>query len=192
MTGVSLGPEVVQRLIAQRPPMLWLDRITGIGLAPAALRGCRHLSANEAVFGGHFPRLGLMPGVLAMEGLAQAAEALATLLALRAGYDRDEDLLADLANLERGARLGPGYDAARAQALTARLAAGERVPSVAGSARVKFVRPIFPGSRLDYAVALTRRVDHTAHFTLDATVEGEPVVRGTFTTARLEGRPWLG
>ena len=89
-----------------------------------------------------------------------------------------------------GATFDPQFDADRHAAFVGRVAAPERPPSVAGSAKVKFVRPVFPGNRLDYDVRMTRRLDHTAHFSLDATVDGDPVVRGSFTTARLEGHTW--
>jgi 3-hydroxymyristoyl/3-hydroxydecanoyl-(acyl carrier protein) dehydratase len=189
VTSVSFGPEVVGMLIAQRPPMLWLDRITAVDLdAPEpTLEGCRYISANEPVFAGHFPRLGLMPGVLTLEGLAQAAEALATLLALRPTHP---DLMEDLANVELGATFDRRYLPERAAALRVGLAGLDgRPPSVAGGARVKFVRPIFPGCRLDYRVSLRKRIDHTALFELEASVDREPVVRGSFTTAALD-RPW--
>ncbi|MCB9693884.1 MAG: hypothetical protein H6736_18900 [Alphaproteobacteria bacterium] len=190
---VDLGPEVVKLLVAQRPPMLWLDRIVGLALdgETPEIHGQRFLSANEPVFAGHFPGLGLMPGMLAMEGLAQCAEALATLLLLR-GAGSTDDLLDDLRNLELGATFDPRYDRERDLAFRGRIQAreAERVPSVAGSAKAKFARPVFPGSRLDYVVRLGRRMDHLAHFDLEASVGRELVVHGSFSTARLDGRTW--
>jgi 3-hydroxyacyl-[acyl-carrier-protein] dehydratase len=67
--------EVLQRL-PQRYPLLLVDRVLACepGRRIVALK---NVSANEPYFPGHFPRRPIMPGVLILESMAQAACVLA-------------------------------------------------------------------------------------------------------------------
>ncbi len=75
--GVVLDVEEIQRLLPHRPPFLLVDRVVQLepGKRLVALKG---VTMNEPFFAGHFPGHPVMPGVLILEALAQAAALLAT------------------------------------------------------------------------------------------------------------------
>lgn len=178
---VSWGPSVVALLVPQRRPFVLLDRVTGVVDAPVpALRGARHISANEPVFDGHFPQVDVWPGALTLEGVAQAAGALASVVALS---ETMEDLGAELDHVELGATLGRGWDAEREAAFRARLAGQRRPLALAGGARLKFASPVFPGCRLDYEVWLERRMGELVSFGFEASVDGRLVVEGSLSAS---------
>jgi 3-hydroxyacyl-[acyl-carrier-protein] dehydratase len=65
----------IQEIMEQLPhryPMLLIDRVLSIdpGKEVVALK---NVSINEPYFAGHFPRYPVMPGVLVVEAMAQAA-----------------------------------------------------------------------------------------------------------------------
>lgn len=67
--------EVLKRL-PHRYPLLLVDRV--VELVPdARIRAVKAVSYNEPFFQGHFPGAPIMPGVLQIEALAQAAGVLA-------------------------------------------------------------------------------------------------------------------
>jgi 3-hydroxyacyl-[acyl-carrier-protein] dehydratase len=71
-----LDVEAIQRLIPHRPPFLLVDRI--VALEPGRrIVGWKSVTMNEPFFQGHFPGRPVMPGVLILEALAQAAAVLA-------------------------------------------------------------------------------------------------------------------
>ena len=79
MTSQSSGgfdvAEVLKRL-PHRYPLLLVDRV--IELVPdRRIRAVKAVSFNEQFFQGHFPGAPIMPGVLQVEALAQAAGVLA-------------------------------------------------------------------------------------------------------------------
>ena len=66
----------IQRYLPHRYPFLLVDRVTAY--APGTSLGAfKNVTFNEPVFTGHFPRAPVFPGVLILEGLAQAAALLA-------------------------------------------------------------------------------------------------------------------
>ena len=69
--------EILQRL-PHRYPILLVDRVVEL-VKGERIRAYKNVSINEPFFLGHFPHRPVMPGVLILEALAQAA----TLLALR-------------------------------------------------------------------------------------------------------------
>ena len=73
-----LDVEGIQRLLPHRPPFLLVDRVVAFekGVSLTALKG---VTMNEPFFAGHFPGHPVMPGVLILEALAQAAALLACL-----------------------------------------------------------------------------------------------------------------
>ena len=77
---VQLGREALQRLLPHRPPMLFVDGIDGVSLEDGLVRGHRTLHPDDLGFAGHFPGHPVMPGVLILEALAQAAGAHSTLV----------------------------------------------------------------------------------------------------------------
>ncbi len=78
----------VQKLLPHRYPFLLVDRV--VELDPGKkLVAYKNVTANEDFFNGHFPGQLVMPGVLILEALAQAA----ALLAYKStGYDPREML----------------------------------------------------------------------------------------------------
>jgi 3-hydroxyacyl-[acyl-carrier-protein] dehydratase len=73
-----LDVEGIQRLLPHRPPFLLVDRVVRHerGKRLVALKS---VTMNEPFFTGHFPGHPVMPGVLILESLAQAAALLAML-----------------------------------------------------------------------------------------------------------------
>lgn len=69
--------EILKRL-PHRYPILLVDRVVEL-VKGERIRAIKNVSINEPFFLGHFPHRPVMPGVLILEALAQAA----TLLALR-------------------------------------------------------------------------------------------------------------
>ena len=71
----ELGVEQLKRLLPHRPPFLMIDRLTDIKPGESAV-GWKAVTINEPHFAGHFPEYAVMPGVLIVEAMAQAAGAL--------------------------------------------------------------------------------------------------------------------
>jgi 3-hydroxyacyl-[acyl-carrier-protein] dehydratase len=188
---LRLGSNVVELLLPQRRPFLMVDAVEAVEWEPVpALEACRHISANEAYFDGHFPGLHIWPGTLTLEGLGQTATILIMLRAIRRAVTEEggdpETAFEPLRNLERGFRLHPGYRAGDAADLLARLRPFQTVLAVGASAEVKFVKPVFAGQRLDYRVALTDDFGDKMRFEVEACVEGQPVLTGVIVGARVE------
>ncbi|WP_398306231.1 3-hydroxyacyl-ACP dehydratase FabZ [Zoogloea sp.] len=66
----------IKQYIPHRYPFLLVDRIVEIELGKRAV-GLKNVTINEPFFPGHFPHNPVMPGVLIIEALAQAAAVLA-------------------------------------------------------------------------------------------------------------------
>jgi 3-hydroxyacyl-[acyl-carrier-protein] dehydratase len=62
--------------LPHRPPFLFIDRVLEV-VPGQSLLAVKNVTMNEAFFGGHFPEHPIMPGVLILEALAQAAAVLA-------------------------------------------------------------------------------------------------------------------
>jgi 3-hydroxyacyl-[acyl-carrier-protein] dehydratase len=75
----AIGPLDIQRVMAALPhryPMLLVDRVETI-VPDRSISAIKAVSMNEGFFQGHFPGRPIMPGVLIVEALAQAAGILA-------------------------------------------------------------------------------------------------------------------
>ena len=66
----------IERFLPHRYPFLLVDRVVEL-VAGQSIKAFKNLTANEAFFQGHFPGHPVMPGVLMVEALAQAAALLA-------------------------------------------------------------------------------------------------------------------
>ncbi len=66
----------IQKLLPHRYPFLLIDRVVEFEKGKRIL-GYKNVSFNEPYFTGHFPQKPIMPGVLILEALAQAAGILA-------------------------------------------------------------------------------------------------------------------
>lgn len=189
LTPLSVGPDVLTLLLPHRRPFLLIERVSAVALEPdPTLEGCRLVSANDPVFDGHFPGFSLLPGALVLEGLGQAC---AVLSAFTDHWHDVAALCAELNNLERALTLDPQHDPALAARTLAALR-GEVRLGVLGAASLKFVRPIFAGSRLDYRVARTSRMGDASAFRVEARVNGEVAVRGTLTGSAVRPFPRPG
>ena len=71
MTKALMDVDEIRRLLAHRYPILLVDRV--LELKEHELVAIKLVSANEPFLQGHFPNLPIMPGVLILEALAQAA-----------------------------------------------------------------------------------------------------------------------
>ena len=67
----------IMDLIPHRIPMLLIDKLTDVRLGKSAT-GIKNVTMNEWFFQGHFPGHPVMPGVLIVEAMAQAAGVLVT------------------------------------------------------------------------------------------------------------------
>ena len=70
----------IQKYLPHRYPFLLIDRVLHMETEPEKrLVGVKNVSINEPFFNGHFPGSAVMPGVLIIESMAQAAGMLANL-----------------------------------------------------------------------------------------------------------------
>ncbi|MEO7276476.1 MAG: 3-hydroxyacyl-ACP dehydratase FabZ [Sphingomicrobium sp.] len=77
--GASLGPLDIRRVMEALPhryPMLLVDRVERLD-PDHSITAIKAVTINEPFFQGHFPGRPIMPGVLIIEALAQAAGVLA-------------------------------------------------------------------------------------------------------------------
>jgi len=66
----------IQKILPHRFPFLLVDRITKLE-AGKFIEGYKNVSISEPVFQGHFPDHPIYPGVMILEGMAQAGGVLA-------------------------------------------------------------------------------------------------------------------
>ncbi|MDX1380778.1 MAG: 3-hydroxyacyl-ACP dehydratase FabZ [Xanthomonadales bacterium] len=77
-TQGPLNVEQIEALLPHRYPFLLIDRVLDWELEPEKkLRAIKNVTTNEPFFTGHFPGHPVMPGVLIVESMAQAAGVLA-------------------------------------------------------------------------------------------------------------------
>ena len=75
----AIGPLDIRRVLAALPhryPMLLVDRVETL-VPDERIAAIKAVTINEPFFAGHFPGRPIMPGVLIVEALAQAAGVLA-------------------------------------------------------------------------------------------------------------------
>ncbi len=76
----------IQKILPHRYPFLLVDKITDMQEGEN-ITGYKNVSISEPVFEGHFPGHPIYPGVMILEGMAQAGG----ILALKsAGFDEEE------------------------------------------------------------------------------------------------------
>ena len=77
----------IRRILPHRYPFLLVDRI--VELEADRVVGIKNVTTNEPFFQGHFPDFPVMPGVLIIEAMAQAAG----VLVLKSIPDRENKLV---------------------------------------------------------------------------------------------------
>jgi len=66
----------ILRLLPHRYPFVMIDRVLSV-VANKSVEALKNVTINEPFFQGHFPAKPVMPGVLMLEGMAQAGGILA-------------------------------------------------------------------------------------------------------------------
>ena len=90
----------ILKKLPHRYPFLLVDRVLEIDKAQQRIRALKNVTMNEPFFTGHFPKRPVMPGVLMLEALAQAAALLSFEIM---GVDLDDDTVYYFAGID-GAR----------------------------------------------------------------------------------------
>lgn len=75
---LPLQAKDILKLLPHRFPFILLDRVTEFE-SETRLKAIKNVTLNEPFFQGHFPSLPVMPGVLIIEAMAQAAGTLSIL-----------------------------------------------------------------------------------------------------------------
>ncbi len=66
----------IQEILPHRPPFLLVDRVTDLEVK-VSIEAYKNVTIQEPIFGGHFPGHPIYPGVMIIEGMAQAGGILA-------------------------------------------------------------------------------------------------------------------
>ena len=70
---LQLNIREIMEAIPHRYPFLLVDRVTELDMEGRRLVALKNVTMNEPFFQGHYPGLPVMPGVLQIEAMAQAA-----------------------------------------------------------------------------------------------------------------------
>ncbi len=73
MNDSIMNIEKIIKMIPHRYPMLLVDKVVSVDYEKDELVALKNVTFNEPHFMGHFPDRPIMPGVLIVEALAQAA-----------------------------------------------------------------------------------------------------------------------
>ena len=66
----------IQKILPHRFPFLLIDRVTGL-ISGVSIEAYKNVTIGEQIFQGHFPDHPIYPGVMIIEGMAQAGGVLA-------------------------------------------------------------------------------------------------------------------
>ena len=83
--------------LPHRYPFLLVDRVLALDIGKS-IQAIKNVTINEPYFGGHFPHRPVMPGVMILEAMAQAA---ALLSFAREGIKPDEKTVYYFAGIDR-------------------------------------------------------------------------------------------
>ncbi|MBT3350740.1 MAG: 3-hydroxyacyl-ACP dehydratase FabZ [Nitrospinaceae bacterium] len=68
-----ISPEEILELLPHRYPMLLIDKVLELDTEAVSIVAIKNVTRNEPFFNGHFPDNPIMPGVMMIEAMAQAA-----------------------------------------------------------------------------------------------------------------------
>jgi beta-hydroxyacyl-[acyl carrier protein] dehydratase FabZ len=157
MSAAPFDITTIMGILPHRYPFLLVDRV--VELDPwVSISAYKNVTFNEPHFQGHFPARPVMPGVLIVEAMGQAA-ALFIALSRHEAPDRVPDGV-ELPDLKDG-----------------------RVAFFAGFDKVKFRRQVIPGDRLDMQVNLIRLGSRIWKVSAAASVEGQRTAEGEMMAA---------
>ena len=94
---LPLGAEDIAAMLPHRYPFLLLDRVTAFEHAKR-VTALKNVTINEPFFQGHFPGHPVMPGVLIIEAMAQAA---GVLIKLSAPHDAAKSVVFYLVKVDK-------------------------------------------------------------------------------------------
>lgn len=100
-----LGIEEIKKLLPHRHPFLLIDRVENI-VSGESCTAYKNVSYDAWFFQGHFPNAPIMPGVLIIEAMAQAAGVLA--LSSINSSNNDSVLFASINNAKFKKQVIPG------------------------------------------------------------------------------------
>ncbi len=156
MTAPPYDIGTIMSTLPHRYPFLLVDRVTE--LDPwVMIRAYKNVTFNEPFFQGHFPGLPVMPGVMIVESMGQAA-AMFIALSRREAPDRTPDGV-ELPDLEGRVAVFAGFD------------------------KVKFRRQVIPGDRLDMEVRLLRLGSRIWKVAATAQVDGQKAAEAEMMAA---------
>ena len=89
--------EEIKKVLPHRYPFLMIDRIVELDLENLKVKAIKNVTVNEYFFQGHFPNFPVMPGVLIIEGMAQAG---AYMMMRKANVGQDENYTVLFAGIE--------------------------------------------------------------------------------------------
>lgn len=101
---VILNVKEIAKILPHRYPFLLVDKIIYMNLEENVIIGQKNVTANEQFFQGHFPGVPIMPGVLALEALAQTGG----ILVHQKGYSEKIAVLLNINNAKFRKPVIPG------------------------------------------------------------------------------------
>jgi len=103
------GLDKIEQLLPHRFPFLLVDRVEAYELGDVKrIRAVKNVTVNEPFFPGHFPGHPVMPGVLIIEALAQAAGCLSGLGLRAEGLQGNLYYLVKVDKAKFNKTVGPG------------------------------------------------------------------------------------
>lgn len=106
INNIVLGIEEIKKLLPHRHPFLLIDRVENI-IPGKSCTAYKNISYDAWYFQGHFPNYPIMPGVLIIEAMAQAAGVLA-LYSINSNDKHDSVLFASIDNAKFKHQVVPG------------------------------------------------------------------------------------